>query len=238
MSSMYADVCPQMNTGDILTFEGTAPLDYMINLLEDGKYSHVGMVLRTAEGTLLFWDAPGGGNLFLDPLNKNPAQNGCRVALLDDILKYYMTMEKPYFTWRPLLKPKFEAIPPKLMRFVEDATGTQFPGDTADIPPEVALWFKQHFPNATAETKEDLKHGVGLLLTYLTGKILQLPVEGSYFCAQLVARTYMELGLLPTAPLPANGYAPANFDGQGMKLPLLEGVEMGTPQTIQWAATG
>ncbi len=238
MPPMFADVCPRMNTGDILTFEGTAPLDYMIDLLEDGTYSHVGMVLRREDGELLFWDAPGGGKLFLDPLNGHPAQDGCRVARLKNILEYYMTVEKPYFTWRPLLTPRIDGIPDKLIGFIEQTTGTQFPGDTADIPPEIAQWFKQHFPKATPEDARDLKHGLGLLLTYLTGKILQLPVSGSFFCAQLVAQTYIELGLLPATPLPANGYAPANFDDQGMNLPLLDGVRMGPPQTIQWAATG
>ena len=81
-----------MNNGDLLPFEGTDSLGFMIKPLEEGSYSHVGMVLKDAHGELWFWDVPGGGKTFPDPYWTKPAQNkGCRVAKLDTLLAYYMT---------------------------------------------------------------------------------------------------------------------------------------------------
>jgi len=67
MAVNYSQIRSQLQTGDLFTFEGHVPLDFMINLMEDGKYSHVGMVLRDQSNNLWFWDAPGVGEIFPDP---------------------------------------------------------------------------------------------------------------------------------------------------------------------------
>ena len=91
----YTAIRSQLNTGDLLAFEGLDSLDFMIKLLEEGSYSHVGMVLKDQDGELWFWDAPGGGCTFPDPYweEKAPGKGpntGCRIAKLDDLLAYYM----------------------------------------------------------------------------------------------------------------------------------------------------
>lgn len=229
----FYDIQSQMKTGDILTFEGSAPLDYMINLLEDGKYSHVGMVLKDpGNGELYFWDAPGGGRLFPDPYKGQEKHKGTRVANLADLLGYYVTVEQPTFTWRQLESPAISAKQyAGLKTWIQANLGVPFPGEGAVIPPDIQAWFTAHFPNWNVNGEAELDTALGLLLTYLTGSILRLPVTESYFCAQLVAATYQQLALLPTT-IPPNGYAPANFDDEPKPLTLNPGVKLGAPQPV------
>ena len=89
-SIAWADLVGNLNTGDILSFAGDNGLDYAIQMVEGQPYTHVGIVIKNGSD-LWFWDAPGGGNLFPDPVSGNPAQTGARVADLNTIVSYYMS---------------------------------------------------------------------------------------------------------------------------------------------------
>jgi hypothetical protein len=67
----------------------------------------------------------------------------------------------------------------------------------------------------------------------LTGKHLREPITKHYFCAQLIAATYMHLGLLDTTPLPPNGYTPSDFDDQPKPMKL-NGAKLGPVTTVTW----
>ncbi|HEU5133893.1 MAG TPA: hypothetical protein VFU13_02000, partial [Steroidobacteraceae bacterium] len=111
----YQQVRETLQTGDLLFFAGTSPVDFMIEALDvaagDPPYSHVGMVIRDGS-ELYFWDAPGGGNIFRDPYAALPRNRlhtigitshpGCRVAPLDLVLPYYMGLLGGHFWVRHL----------------------------------------------------------------------------------------------------------------------------------------
>lgn len=231
MAITYKQIRNKLQTGDLFSFEGHAPLDFMINLMEDGKYSHVGMVLRDADNKLWFWDAPGVGQQFPDPYKGRQAHTGCRVADLDVLLGYYMQqMEIKTFTWRQLTPSITGSAFTKLVNFITKVDGLPFPGDGAKLPAWIIALIKELYPSFN---QKELNLATGLLLTYLTGKYLGEPITKYYFCAQLVADTYMHLGLLDTTPLPPNGYAPSNFDDQPKPIKL-NGAKLGPVTTVTW----
>lgn len=51
------------------------------------------------------------------------------------------------------------------------------------------------------------------------------PLYRSIFCTELIAETYMRMGLLPPAP-PASAYLPLDFS-ERKKIPLLKGASLG-----------
>lgn len=197
----YAQAEAGFQTGDILLFEGKSPLDYMIQEVEGSLYNHVGMIIRQGD-TLYFWDAPGGGNQFPDPYRSNQPHTGCRVAPLEALLEYYMSEEVALF-YRQLQTPLSADQIAALNIFINQADGLPFPFQTPSLPDEANL-------------------GLGLMGSFLLGNLFKATIAGSYFCAQLVADTYMHMGLLPISPFPANSYSPATFASYDPdKLPLV-----------------
>lgn len=56
-------------------------------------------------------------------------------------------------------------------------------------------------------------------------------------CAEVLARTYQRMGLLPLEP-PPNGYAPRDFSEQHTKLDLLRGATLGPQTEVLWPGSG
>lgn len=215
----WADLYPQLNTGDLLSFAGHDPLDWAIQFVEQAPYTHVGMVIRDGSN-LWFWDAPGGGETFPDPVSGNPNQTGARVADLQTVVSYYMTSGGEIGMWWRQLQP---AVTPaqqtSLMTFVALADGTPFPGTNLGLP---APW----------------NLGVGFGASWALGKTLHATVAGTFFCAQLAAQSYMAMGLLPLWPRPANAYDPAIFNSDDPLTLPLRGVTLTTPQPVNFTPTG
>ncbi|MEX2178537.1 MAG: hypothetical protein WD801_07490 [Gemmatimonadaceae bacterium] len=193
----YSQIRNTLQTGDVVTFQGKSALDYMIQLETHTPYNHVGMIIRLGTN-LYFWDAPGGGKQFPDPYTNNQPHAGTRVAPLDDLLGSYMQNEVAMYVRQvqPALGTEQLAA---LSAFISVANGIPFPGDHIKLPLEFGL-------------------GVGLAASYAMGRKFGLTHAGHYFCAHLIADTYMHMGLLPIAPLPANGYAPSDFDAATLPL--------------------
>lgn len=192
-----------LNTGDILSFEGNDGLDYAIRMVENAPYTHVGMVIRNGDD-LWFWDAPGGGQTFPDPVSKIPDNLGARVADLEAVISYYMTAGGEVAMWWRQLTPA--ATPDQqasLMTFVKNADGTPFPGSTDKKLP--APW----------------NLGVGFAESWAFGVKMNGTIAGTFFCAQLCAQSMMAMGLLPLSP-PANAYDPASFNSSDPGVPKLQ----------------
>ncbi len=193
-SISWAALYPTLNTGDILSFAGDGAMDYAIQFVEGAPYTHVGMVIKSG-ASMWFWDAPGGGNTFPDPISKNPNQTGARVADLQTIVSYYMSSSGGEVDmWvrqlSPVLTTQQQA---NLMTFVGLADGTPFPGNDLKFP---APW----------------NLGAGFAASWLAGVKYHATIAGTFFCAQLAAQSYMAMGLLPIWPNPANAYDPASFN--------------------------
>ena len=215
-SIAWADLVGNLNTGDILSFAGDNGLDYAIQMVEGQPYTHVGIVIKNGSD-LWFWDAPGGGNLFPDPVSGNPAQTGARVADLNTIVSYYMSaaggeVEMWVRQLNPPVTPEQQA---SLMTFVELADGTPFPGSDLKIP---APW----------------NLGTGFAASWAFGVKAKGTIAGTFFCAQLAAQSYMSMGLLPIWPWPANAYDPASFNSQDPTVLPLRGVSLTATQQVTY----
>lgn len=197
----YTQMKAQAKTGDVITFEGTSPLDWTIQFAEGQPFNHVGMILEL-NNDLYFWDAPGGGNQFPDPFKNNQPHPGCRVSQLDALIAYYMSEEIGMF-YRQLTPAIGSDQQGALNIFINAVDGLPFPGQEWQLPDELNL-------------------GFGLAASFAIGNLLKATIAGSYYCAHLIADTYIHMGLLPPAPFPANSYSPADFDASSdAQLPLM-----------------
>jgi hypothetical protein len=192
----YTPVRAHLGTGDLIFLRTRTTVGKWIRQLEESYclpgYSHVGMVIKDGDD-LFLWDAPGGGHCFPDPYATDPDNRlrrvavhpGCRVSVLDDVLAYYATMlDGPGFWVRHLTPPVSPEQFTALRRFINRVDGLPFLTDLGYIP--LAVNF-----------------GVGQLGTTMH--------FGTYFCSQLVADSYMHMGLLEMEARPPNAYAPAHF---------------------------
>jgi hypothetical protein len=231
-STTYSQVRSSLSTGDLFFLHGKSDDGVTIENLEKAAgwppYSHVGMVINDG-GNLYFWDAPGdGGDCFPDPYagdqdNRingkytNGIHPGCRVSVLDDVLAYYSTKITPDLEgfWLRQLQP---AVTPNqfaaLRIFINRVDGMPFPDGPAPfgLEPEVT----------------------GLGANFLFGNDRASLFFGTYFCAQLVADSYMHMGLLDMELFPPNGYSPAAFTLDGTtRLPLVS-AKLGPVTYVKW----
>jgi hypothetical protein len=193
----YTAVEPELATGDLFLLQTSSTQGQWIAKLERHyklpPYSHVGMVIKD-EDRLLLWDAPGGGDCFPDPYTDDPdnriygsgAHAGCRVSVLRDVLAYYATrVDGPRGFWVRHIRPPVS--PEKfiaLRKFINRVDGLPFP----------------------------IAYGYGALATnFAVGQSGTTLFFGTYFCSQLVADSYMHMGLLEMDARPPNAYAPAHF---------------------------
>jgi len=206
----FTEIESQLDTGDIFTFHGVSEIDFLIELASEGKpYSHSGMVLKY-QGTLYFWDAPGGGEIFADPFKDDQAHIGCRVAVLSDLMRAYMqNYPGRLFFWRKLTSGVSPAQYQQFLDFIQAVDGTPF-------------------PDLHLGLRGNLDKALGLLASYLSGIKFQQDVKGSYFCSQLVADTLMHMGMLETSPWPPNSYVPGDYDAtSGNEFPLINNTTYG-----------
>ncbi|HEX5175330.1 MAG TPA: hypothetical protein VFV91_14425 [Gaiellaceae bacterium] len=236
-STTYTAVRPSLGTGDLFFLHGTSQAGVMVENLEVlagwPPYSHIGMVIADGD-SLFFWDAPGDGGLcFPDPYATDPdnriygkytgangAHKGCRVSELDDVLAYYSTKTDAGGFWLRQLHPavtldRFDAV----RRFINRVDGMPFPTGPGtlpfgfELPPEVT----------------------GLGANFLAGQDRASFFFGTYFCAQLVADSYMHMGLLDMELFPPNGYTPAAFTMDGTtRLPLVSPATLGPVTFVEW----
>jgi hypothetical protein len=189
----YSQIRNQLQTGDVIMFQGDSAVDIVIELPYMTGYSHVGMVIRDS-GNLYFWDAPGpNGNEFPDPYWSDPKNRihnlypppgkhpGCRVAVLDDLLKFYVeALKSDQFTIRQLQPAVTPEMFSALRIFIDSVDGLPFPA-LSELP-----------------------------VNFTAGQAGITMFAGTYYCSQLVADSYLHMGLLPAGE-PANSYPPSDF---------------------------
>lgn len=236
-STTYQAVRSQLGTGDLFFLHGKSDAGVMVENLEKAEgwppYSHIGMVIAD-EGNLFFWDAPGDGGLcFPDPYATDPDNRiyekytngvhpGCRVSVLDDVLAYYSTLITPDMPgfWLRQLQPAVTADRfGALRKFINRVDAMPFPTGPVTLP------FGLQLPPEVT----------GLGATFLAGNDRASFFYGTYFCAQLVADSYMHMGLLDMELFPPNGYSPAAFTMDGtIRLPLVSPAKLGPVTFVKW----
>lgn len=189
-------------TGDLWVFRGRSVPDRAIQTMTNSPVNHVGMAIVIEDLPPMMWHAELGKSL-LD-LWSGTHQRGVQ---LHDLRAAVTTWADRYDqrAWLRQLEPEAtQEMEDAALRTVARLDGTPFPS-TARL---AARWARGRVPRRTRK---------------------QQTVESAY-CAEVVAVTYEEMGLLPAGRRP-NWYDPGRF-WSGDDLDLLLGRRLGNEITV------
>jgi hypothetical protein len=193
----YENVRSSIQTGDIVLFHGLDLESEIIEFVELSMWSHVGIVVRMPciEYPLLWESTP--LHYLTDPL-LHKTKSGPRLVSLDDRL--VVSQNKGLYN-------RF------LVRCLEVKRCKDMLNALSDFISEVHL---MTFPKEWV-----------VLRDFLEGRLLKSApaIRRSFYCSELVAETYIRMGLLPKTP-PSNAYLPKDFASRG-HLPLQMGAKLG-----------
>lgn len=210
----------ETRTGDIWLFRGDSGPDRAIQTMTNAPVNHVGMTVAIDDLPPLIWHAELGDKLqcLWSGANHRGVQlNDLRAAVERWILTYgqrcWLRQLSPYAT---------REQEDQLLRVIARMDGTAFP-TTARL---TGRWMRGRFPivsdftrglpfvhrkvRESAERKKQVRRGVALETAY---------------CAETVAITFEEMGLLATEKH-YNYFDPGSF-WSGDSLPLVEGYRLG-----------
>lgn len=185
-SIAYEHLRPDLQTGDVVLFHGLDLESALIEVVEHSPWSHVGMVVRLSciDYPLLWESTP--LHFLTDPLLHRP-KSGPRLVSLDERLRLSID-QRLYnrFIVRHLRVPRSVSMLNALTAFIAEVHRLSFPGN----------W--------------------EMLKDFLEGRLLNSRPETrrSFYCAELVAESYMRMRLLPASP-PSNAYLPKDFTPEG-----------------------
>jgi len=183
-------------TGDVWVFRGRSPADRAIQAMTNSPVNHVGMAIVIDDLPPLMWHAELGKSL--KDMWSGTHQRG---AQLHDLREAVVTWHDKYGQRAWLRQLDFEVtreMEDAALRTVARLDGTPFPS-TAKL---ASRWLRGRVP---------------------VGGRTDATIE-SAFCAEVVAVTYEEMGLLPTRR--PNWYDPGRF-WSGDDLDLLGGAKLG-----------
>jgi hypothetical protein len=191
-------------TGDIWIFRGRSAPDRAIQAMTNSPVNHVGMSLVIDDMPPLMWHAELGKSL--PDLWSGTFQRGVQLHDLHDAVSVWAHRYGQRGWLRQLAQPVTGDMEDKALKTVARLDGTPFPSSAqlawrwarGRVPKVKAPW-KQHEPAESA-------------------------LETAY-CAEVVAVTYEEMGLLPRGRQP-NWYDPGRF-WSGDELELCDGYELG-----------
>ncbi len=190
-----ADLC---RTGDIWLFRGSSAADSLIRLTTNSPVNHVGMVLAPDDLPPMMWHAELGRSL--PDLWSGERARGAQLHDLRDAVTVWATKYGQQAWLRQLHPLADRAMEDAALRTVARLDGTPFPS-TAGL---AGSWLK-------GRMRRGGRHREGNLETA--------------YCAEIVAATYIAMGLLPGDRAPS-WYDPGRF-WSGDTLPLLRGAELG-----------
>jgi len=182
----YEHLRPGLQTGDLVLFHGLDLESTLIELVEHSPWSHVGMVIRLSclDYPLLWESTP--LHFLTDPLLHRP-KSGPRLVSLDERLSLSIARGLyNRFIVRHLRVTRNVSMLSALTTFIAEVHRLTFPGN----------W--------------------EMLREFLEGRLLNSRPETrrSFYCAELVAESYMRMQLLPMSP-PPNAYLPKDFTLEG-----------------------
>ncbi|MDX6236640.1 MAG: hypothetical protein QOG10_1455 [Kribbellaceae bacterium] len=186
-------------TGDIWLFRGDSAADRAIQLTTNSPINHVGMAIVIEDLPPLMWHAELGRSLS-DVWSGNH-QRGVQLHDLRDAVTVWAHRYGQQAWLRQLDHPITRETEDAVLRTVARLDGTPFPS-TARL---ASRWLRGRIPKFRQGERE-------------------LEVETAY-CAEVVAITYEEMGLLPAGRRP-NWYDPGGF-WSGDDLDLGRGAKLG-----------
>ncbi|RLK61423.1 hypothetical protein [Actinokineospora cianjurensis] len=187
-------------TGDLWLFRGRTPADRAIQTLTNSPVNHVGMAVVLDDLPPLMWHAELGRSL--PDRWTGERQRGVQLHDLHDAVVVWATRYGQKGWLRQLPEPVTPAQEDAVLRTIARLDGTPFPS-TARL---AGRWAKGRVPLTRWQ------------------KPRQAEFESAY-CAEVVAATMIEMGLLPATDR-AHAYDPGTFwSGDGLDLP--HGLEIG-----------
>jgi hypothetical protein len=187
----YGEIRETLLTGDLVLMQGVDVESDIIRALEHSPWSHVAMVIRMGGvDPPLLWEST--PLHFLEDVVLHSRKSGARIVSLDERLRSGVT-RKLYraFALRRLKTARSDDMLEGLRQYIENVHLLPFPSD----------W--------------------ELARLYIKGRILdEKSQHSSLYCAELIAETYMRMGLLAPEH-PANWYIPKDFSSD-RRLPLLK----------------
>jgi hypothetical protein len=209
----------ETRTGDVWLFRGVSGPDRAIQTLTNAPVNHVGMTVALDDLPPLMWHAELG-----DKLTDMWTGTNHRGVQLNDLREAVQQWMEPYHQrcWLRQLTPYANREQEnKLLRVVARMDGTAFP-TTARL---TGRWFRGRLP-----TINDWVRGIPLVdrkvreQTQRRRQQRKVGLETAY-CAETVAITYEEMGLLVTDK-DTNWFDPGSF-WSGDTLPLAPGYRLG-----------
>jgi hypothetical protein len=210
----------ETRTGDIWLFRGTSRPDRAIQTMSNSPVNHVGMTIAIEDLPPLIWHAELGDKLtdmWTGGNHRGVQLHDARQAVERWIHNYHQRC------WLRQLTPyASREQEDRALKVVARMDGTPFPG-TARL---TARWFRGRVPTAA-----DWTRGVPFLDSKVReaarrrkAEKLKVGLETAY-CAETVAITYEEMGLLATEKH-SNWFDPGSF-WSGDTLPLAPGYRLG-----------
>ncbi|MDP4142871.1 MAG: hypothetical protein Q8936_00105 [Bacillota bacterium] len=206
----FNDIISDLRTGDIVLFKGDWFISKVIQKFEHSQWSHVAMVVRAEdlgykdkEYPTLLWESTPENDL--DDFQLNKKKTGPQLINLHERL--HIDFVKKYndaFAVRHLKVERTPEMMDKLGRFIAAAHSAEFPS-----------YLK-------------------FIIEFFEGRLLNVkPSLDNFFCSELVAESYIQMGLLP-AGRSSESYDPKDFSASG-KITLENGAKLGEEISIDVA---
>ncbi|MFD0665718.1 hypothetical protein [Thermocatellispora tengchongensis] len=186
------------HTGDIWLFRGRSAPDRAIQLTTNSPVNHVGMSVVIDDMPPLMWHAELGRSL--PDMWTGTHQRGVQLHDLRAAVEVWASKYGQRAWLRQLEPPVTREMEDALLRVIARLDGTPFPS-TARL---AGRWLRGRLPRLRRVREESLE---------------------SAYCAEVVAVTYEEMGLLPKGRRP-NWYDPGRF-WSGDDLDLCPGAHLG-----------
>ncbi len=202
------DFLANLQTFDLILMQGILSTSQEAEALTSSQWSHVGMVVVAGDlaipdvdpQTRLLWEANTPDNVE-DVILKTPKLGPQLTRVTDRIANNFAVQFDGSFATRKFMHPRSKVMFTALKSVIQLLHPASLPSSNGD-------------------------NSQGLLMSFLAGRFQNVSVfPGTYFCSQLVATTYMSLGLM-TKQYVDSSYAPVDFT-QALDVPLLKGAWLG-----------
>jgi len=210
----------ETRTGDIWLFRGHSGPDRAIQSMTNSPVNHVGMTVAIDDLPPLIWHAELGDKLVDMWTGTN--HRGVQLNDLRHAVERWIQTYDQQCWLRQLTPYASREQEDRMLRVIARMDGTPFPS-TARL---TGRWFRGRIPNAA-----DFTRGIPLVHTKVRRSVERRKAEKSSagletaYCAETVAITYEEMGLLKTEKH-FNWFDPGKF-WSGDTLPLTTGYKLG-----------
>jgi|GEM_PF-6038774 len=213
----YKLLANTLKTGDIILFGGNSKISKVIETLENTIWSHVGMIIlpedirppMECEAKPILWQSS--PELNIKEVQNKPGNCGPELVYLDELLDLLKNYNYTVAV-RRLDAPRTETMLVKLNSFINKVHMDGFPSIRKLAVEFIKGTIKEKLVHAIIEIVRFLKKLAGL---FKKGQAGFLDCKANtYFCSELIAQSYIEMGLLPGYEV-AGSYSPKTFSAKG-----------------------